>query len=98
MTKAYVIGQISITNPEAYAVYATQVPQTISAFGGQYLVRGGHATQVEGTSQGDRNVVIEFPSREAAEAWYASDAYQSIINHRINNATGSLVLVDGYAL
>ena len=97
MTKAYVIGQISITNPEAYAVYAAQVPQTIAAFGGKYLVRGGPASQLEGRSQGDRNVVIEFPSRETAHAWYTSDAYQAIIQHRTANATGALVLVDGYA-
>jgi uncharacterized protein (DUF1330 family) len=97
MTKAYLIGQITITNPEAYALYASQVPETITAFGGKYLVRGGHATQLEGQPQGERNVVIEFPSRERAEAWYSSDAYQSIINHRLNNATGSLAVVDGYA-
>ena len=76
--------------------YASQVPQTIAAFGGKYLVRGGHATQLEGLPQGDRNVVVEFPSREAAQAWYASEAYQAIIQHRTNNATGALVLVDGY--
>jgi uncharacterized protein (DUF1330 family) len=98
MTKAYLMGQITITNPEAYAVYAAQVPQTIAAFGGKYLVRGGHATQLEGLSQGDRNVVIEFPSRELAQAWYNSDAYQTIIKHRTSNATGALVLVDGYTL
>ena len=97
MTKAYLIGHITITNPEGYAAYSSQVPGTLAAFGGKYLVRGGHATQVEGESQGDRNVVIEFPDRQTAEAWYASDAYQSIINHRLNNATGSLAVVDGYA-
>jgi uncharacterized protein (DUF1330 family) len=97
MTKAYVIGQISITNPEAYALYAAQVPQTIAAFGGKYLVRGGDASQLEGQSQGNRNVVLEFPSREAAQAWYNSDAYQAIIRHRTDNATGALILVDGYA-
>jgi uncharacterized protein (DUF1330 family) len=96
MSKAYLVGQITITNAQAYAVYAAQAPQTVAAFGGMYLVRGGHATQVEGQSQGDRNVVIEFPSREAAEAWYASDGYQSIIKHRTDNASGSLALVDGY--
>jgi uncharacterized protein (DUF1330 family) len=97
MTKAYLIGQITITNPEAYAAYAAQVPHTIEAYGGKYLVRGGRTTLLEGSSHGDRNVVIEFPSRDAAEAWYASDAYQSIIKLRTSNANGSLVLVDGYA-
>jgi uncharacterized protein (DUF1330 family) len=96
MSKTYLVGQITVTNPEAYAVYASQVPQTIAAFGGKYLVRGGHATQLEGQAQGERNVVIEFSSREIAEAWYNSDAYQAIIGHRTNNSTGALALVDGY--
>ena len=96
MSKTYLVGQITVTNPEAYAVYASQVPQTIAAFGGKYLVRGGHATQLEGQAQGERNVVIEFPSREIAEAWYNSEAYQAIIEHRTNNSTGALALVDGY--
>ena len=98
MNKTYLIGQITITNPEAYAVYSAQVPQTIAAFGGKYIVRGGHATQLEGQAQGERNVVIEFPSREIAEVWYNSEAYQAIIAHRTNNSTGALALVDGYDL
>lgn len=97
MTKAYLIGHITITNPEAYATYASQVPHTLSAFEGKYLVRGGHATPVEGEMPGERHVVIEFPSRDHAQAWYASAAYQAIIGHRTDNATGCLVLVDGYA-
>lgn len=97
MTKAYLIGQITVTNPAGYALYQAQVPKTIEDFGGRYLVRGGHATQVEGRSQGERNVVLEFPDRIMAEAWYASDAYQAIIQHRQNNSTGDLVMVDGYS-
>ena len=96
MTKAYVIGQITVTNPEGYAFYAARVPATIEAAGGKYLVRGGDKTQLEGHSQGDRHVVLEFPSRTAADAWYKGDAYQAILPHRLQNSTGSLVLVDGY--
>jgi uncharacterized protein (DUF1330 family) len=98
MSKTYLVGQITVTHPEGYAAYTAQVPQTIATFGGKYLVRGGHATQLEGQAQGERNVVIEFPSREIAEAWYNSDAYQAIIEHRTNNSTGALTLVDGYDL
>jgi uncharacterized protein (DUF1330 family) len=97
MVKAYLIGQISVTNPEGYGLYASKVPQTITDAGGRYVVRGGHATQVEGQSLGDRNVVIEFPSRDAAQAWYDGPAYQAILPHRLQNSTGALVLVDGYA-
>lgn len=97
MTKAYLIGHITITNPQGYVAYSSQVPHTLAAFGGKYLVRGGNATQVEGETPGERHVVIEFADRQTAEAWYASDAYQAILPHRTANATGSLVLVDGYA-
>jgi uncharacterized protein (DUF1330 family) len=96
MTKAYLIGQITVTNPEGYARYASQVPATIAAAGGRYLVRGGHATQLEGQSQGERHVVLEFPSRAIAESWYTSEAYQAILPHRLQNSTGTLLFVDGY--
>jgi uncharacterized protein (DUF1330 family) len=95
-TKAYLVGHITVTNPKAYAVYSAQVPSTIAAFGGKYLVRGGEATVLEGTALGGRSVVIEFPSRDAAESWYKSDAYQSILKHRTENSTGSIKLIDGY--
>jgi uncharacterized protein (DUF1330 family) len=97
MTKTYLVGQITLTNPEGYAGYQAQVPQIVADFGGKYLVRGGHTTQLEGQSQGDRNVVIEFPSRQMAEAWYNSPAYQAILPHRQNNSVGHLVFVDGYS-
>jgi uncharacterized protein (DUF1330 family) len=96
VAKAYLVGQITVTNPEGYALYQQHVPKTISDFGGRYLVRGGASTQIEGSSHGERNVVLEFPSRAQAEAWYNSEAYQSILQHRKNNSTGHLVMVDGY--
>ena len=45
------------------------------------LVRGGETTHM-GVSQGGRNIVLEFPSREQAEAWYHSKAYQTIIQSK----------------
>lgn len=96
MTKAYLVGNITVTNPEGYAEYQKHVPKTISDFGGRYLVRGGATTQMEGESLGRRNVVLEFPSRSQAEAWYNCDAYQAIIQYRKNNSIGNLILVDGY--
>lgn len=96
MTKAYFIGQITITNPAGYAHYAALVPQTIADGGGRYLVRGGTASQLEGMSHGDRHVVLEFASRSEALAWYHGEAYQAILPQRQQNSSGELVLVDGY--
>lgn len=99
MTKAYIVGQVTITNAEGYAKYSAVVPGTIQAHGGKYLVRGGgQVSQLEGVSQGERRVVIEFPSRQAAEVWYHSPEYQAILPLRQANSAGHIALVDGLAL
>ena len=95
MTKAYVIGNITITNADGYAHYSARVPAVVAAFGGHYRVRGGMATPLDGQASAARHVVIEFPSREAAQAWYDSVEYQSILPLRLNNSTGQVALVDG---
>ena len=42
MTKAYIVGQINITNMEEYKKYAEKVFDIVTSFGGKYLVRGGN--------------------------------------------------------
>ena len=95
MSKAYVIGNITITNADGYAHYSARVPAVVAAFGGRYRVRGGMATPLDGQASAARYVVIEFPSREQAQAWYDSVEYQSILPLRLNNSTGQVALVDG---
>lgn len=92
----YTIGHITVTNPEGYKEYAAQVPPTIAKHGGEYLVRGGHATDIEGKMPHDRHVVLRFASREAAEGWYNSPEYQAILPIRLAYSTGMMTMVDGY--
>ena len=96
MGKVYMIGTITITNPDGYKAYAAEAPKTVAAAGGKYLVRGGAATLLEGKKLGERHVVVEFPSREAAEGWYNSPAYPAILPHRKNNSAGTLEFVEGF--
>jgi len=42
-------------------------------------------------------VIIEFPSRAAAEGWYRSAEYQKVISLRLNSSVGNLIIVDGSA-
>ena len=51
-----------------------EVPETIGAFGGRFIVRGG-STVLEGEWP-TRIAVIEFPLRAAAENWYNSADYK----------------------
>ncbi|HWA45362.1 MAG TPA: DUF1330 domain-containing protein [Hypericibacter adhaerens] len=93
--KAYTIGQIDITDPAAYEAYRKEVMPTITAFGGKFIVRGGTLTKLEGDWPYARAVVIEFPSREAAEGWYRSPAYQKLLPLRLKASRGNFVIVDG---
>lgn len=92
----YTVGHITVTNMEGYQGYASQVPAIIAKFGGEYLVRGGHATDVEGSMPGDRHVVVRWPDRATAEAWYNSNEYQAILQIRLSNSTGVMTIVDGF--
>ena len=93
---AYVIGHMTVTSPEGYADYTTRVPETLVPHGGEFLVRGGHTTVLEGELPQNRHVVIRFPDRAAAEAWYDSPGYQEILAIRHAHSTGILMIVDGY--
>lgn len=92
---AYVIVQESVHDQVMFDAYRKDVPGMIAAYGGKFLVRGGALTVLEGEWNLPRLVVIEFPNREAAEAWYHSPEYQKIIPLRLNSTTGNFVIVDG---
>jgi len=93
--RAYVIVQERVNNEEMFAAYRKDVPATVAAHGGSFIVRGGTLTVVEGEWALPRTVVIEFPSRAAAEDWYRSPEYQKILPLRLKSADGNLVIVDG---
>jgi uncharacterized protein (DUF1330 family) len=40
-------------------------------------------------------VLIEFPSKEIASAWYESDEYQALAQHRFAASTANAVLIEG---
>ena len=64
-------------------------------FGGKFLVRGGpfHAVVGEGRQH---NVVIEFPSHDAAIACYRSPEYQDAIQYLKTGCEVDLVIIGGY--
>lgn len=93
--KAYVIAVKTIQDEAMFAEYREQVPGTLAPFGGQFIARGGKWTTLEGQWQHPRTVIIEFPTREAAEAWYKSHHYQGIIGLRHRSSSGNLIILDG---
>ena len=66
---AYWIGRVRVTDPEGYGKYAKLAGPAIEKHGGKFLARSGRLVTLEGDEY-PRNVVVEFPSIEAAEACY----------------------------
>ena len=93
--KAYMMGQIDVTDVEVFKRYSEQVHSTVQQYGGRYLVRGGEVEKLEGEFSGRRLVVIEFESAEAAKRWYTSAEYVPLIKLRQSASDGDLLLVDG---
>ena len=94
MAKGYIIGRITVTDPERYAEYVPMASAAIKQYGGTPLVRGGRYEPLEGEAR-PRNVVIEFPSYEQARAYYYSPEYQAALAKRSPAGIAELVLVEG---
>jgi uncharacterized protein (DUF1330 family) len=65
-----------------YAEYKARVAPMIEAAGGRYLLRAALGETLDGDATGDadrRWHVIEFPSVEAARAFWSSDEYAEIV-------------------
>jgi len=92
---AYVIAQVEVTDPVEFEEYRRLVPATIHAYGGRYLVRGGDSEILEGTWQPKRLIVLEFPSRAQAKAWWSSQEYAPAKAIRQRAARTELLAIDG---
>jgi uncharacterized protein (DUF1330 family) len=91
---AYWIAHVTVTDEAAYSRYASLATAAIEAHGGTFLDRGGRHLQMEGRDH-PRNVVAQFPSLEAAETCYRSEAYQAALAHARGASERDLVLVEG---
>lgn len=94
MAKGYWIASIQVEDADEYAKYVELNGPVYAKFEGRPIVRGGQFTAVEGPAR-DRNVVIEFPSYDAALACYNSTEYAAAKVHRQRAAEGTLIIVEG---
>jgi uncharacterized protein (DUF1330 family) len=95
MPKGYWIGRVDVHDPQAYKAYMAANAEAFRAFGGRFVVRGGAFETREGESRA-RNVVIEFPTYEAAKACYESAVYQAALAHRVAAAVADVIIIEGY--
>jgi uncharacterized protein (DUF1330 family) len=79
MSQAFVVGQMTVKQPEKWAQYRSQVLATLLPFGGELVFRGEQVQSFSGVNPHPDIVVIRFPSLNHAQGWHASAAYQSLI-------------------
>lgn len=92
---AYIVSRVTIHDPQAMQRYMAEAPATVAAFGGRYLVRGNDVQALEGAWEHERMVIVEFPDKESAEAWYDSDVYRPLRELRQRSASTVILLAAG---
>ena len=95
MPKGYWIARVDVTDPAKYEAYRAANAEALHKFGGRFLVRGGTFESPEGRSK-PRNVVIEFPSYQAAVDCYHSAEYPGRSASRAGAAEIDLIVIEGY--
>ncbi len=95
MLKGFWIVRVDISDPEAYQRYIAANAAPIRAHGGRFVIRGGRSEAPEGRAK-QRNVVVEFPSYDAAAACYHSAEYQAAVAFRKGIADCDFLVIEGY--
>jgi uncharacterized protein (DUF1330 family) len=94
MPKGYWIAHVDVRDPERYKDYVATAKPAFERHGAKFLARGGDHEVMEGNGR-PRNVVIEFPSKQAAIDCYNSPEYQAAKAIRVTVADADMVIVDG---
>lgn len=99
MTKCFsVVIADTVTQMDWVPDYEAAVSSIVDRYGGRYLARAaGDSSQI---FEGDREppvgiVLVEWPSKEAAEAFYADPDYRPHRAARLAGTTGVSYLVEG---
>jgi uncharacterized protein (DUF1330 family) len=95
MTKGYWVARVDVSDPEGYKAYIAANAEAFRKYGAKFLARAGRFESLEGSNR-TRNVVIEFPSYQAALDCWKSPEYQAAIKLRQPVSTADLIILEGY--
>jgi uncharacterized protein (DUF1330 family) len=93
---AYMIVTARIADREAFVSgYGAAAARLVESFGGRYVLRGPGAQLLEGTfGDGASMVISEWPSREAALAFWNSPEYAEAKKLREGVAEVQVLLIE----
>jgi uncharacterized protein (DUF1330 family) len=92
----YAVARLDVTDPAWIRDYVAAVTPMVERHGGRYLARTATIERIEGEGEVPQIVMlIEWPSREAADAFYESDEYSPHRSARLAGARNDFLLVAG---
>ena len=91
---AYLIGHISVKNPDKWQTYVEGVRMSLMPFEAEVVFRGKRATVLAGEHPHEDTVVIKFPDQPTLQQWYNSEDYQRLIPNRDEAADVVLIGYD----
>lgn len=94
---AYVIVEMTVTDPVRIEDYRKQAGASVAAYGGKFVVRGGKIDPLEGDWNPQRIVVLEFATADQAKKWWTSPEYRAACEIRNRSAKTRMILVEGVA-
>jgi uncharacterized protein (DUF1330 family) len=92
----YSVAEITVTERGWVRDYVATVTDLVQRYGGRYLARTSRFEKVEGTRPtGQVFLIIAWPSKAVAEAFYGSDDYRPYRERRRAGSRTESVLVEG---
>jgi len=94
MSAYMIFTRNSMLDETEMAIYSKDVPATLAGRQAKVLALYGAHEDLEGAST-EGTVILEFPTSEAAKAWYDSPSYRQVREHRFKGAKYRVTLVAG---
>jgi uncharacterized protein (DUF1330 family) len=92
----YAVVKVTIKDQAWVPEYLAPVTVLVEKHGGKYIARTATMERLEGDEElPSVFVIIEWPSKEAAKAFYEDPEYQPYLKKRLAGAKNEFVLVAG---
>lgn len=83
---AYLVGGVHVHDSETYEKYLINGAPSFAGFDVEVVALCDNPNNLEGTNAPSRYVILKFPDKATAEAWYHSDAYSGAKHFRHESA------------
>lgn len=91
----FLFENLEVLHLEKLEEYRKHVLPMVKKYGGSYLFVGGNPRTLEGSWEPGYMVLIEFPDKASAQAWYYSEEYALFKSMRLGALKANGILLEG---